>query len=174
MPILTTFYKRKVALVVLLVAAAPGTLLRKVNDLSAEPDGQKDCPPLTPLSAAPGPAPTTMTLDADARRLTVQRGATWYDIQTFVHPRFAVKAMQSTDIFTVGGSISVNAHGMDHLARSVANSLVALRVMLADGSIRTVTPTENAELFRLVVRVLFWASIALAVVLFLKLWIYGG
>ena len=44
----------------------------------------------------------------------VESGATWHDIQSRIHPRFAVKAMQSTDIFTVGGSISVNAHGMDH------------------------------------------------------------
>ena len=55
-----------------------------------------------------------MTLDPPARVLRVQSGATWHDIQERLHPRFAVKAMQSTDLFTVGGSISVNAHGMDH------------------------------------------------------------
>jgi len=41
--------------------------------------------------------------------------------------------MQSTDIFTVGGSISVNAHGMDHQAGAVMGSLRSMRVMLADG-----------------------------------------
>jgi len=41
-----------------------------------------------------------------------------------------VKAMQSTDIFTVGGSISVNAHGMDHRAGSVGETVRTMRIML--------------------------------------------
>ena len=35
-----------------------------------------------------------------ARTMTVQPGATWHDIQNVLHPRFAVRAMQSTDIFS--------------------------------------------------------------------------
>ena len=81
----------------------------------------------------------------------MQPGATWHDIQNALHPRFAVRAMQSTDIFTVGGSISVNAHGMDHQAGALAKSIKSMRVMLADGSLKTVSPTENRELFDLVV-----------------------
>ncbi len=92
-----------------------------------------------------------MQLDEDEKTITVQSGATWHDIQTFLHPKYAVKAMQSTDIFTVGGSISVNAHGMDHLAGSVGSSIRSMRVMLADGKIVNVSPKENAELFKLVV-----------------------
>ncbi|MBE7186208.1 MAG: FAD-binding oxidoreductase [Methylobacterium mesophilicum] len=90
-------------------------------------------------------------LDADAKTVTVQPGATWHAIQNVLHPRFAVLAMQSTDIFSVGGSLSVNAHGMDHHAGAVANTVRKLRVMLADGSIAVCSPTENAELFRHVV-----------------------
>jgi FAD/FMN-containing dehydrogenase len=90
-------------------------------------------------------------LNEAARSVTVQPGATWHDIQNMLHPRFAVRAMQSTDIFTVGGSISVNAHGMDHQAGALAKSIKSMRVMLADGSLRTVSPTENRELFDLVV-----------------------
>src|SRR5688572_3866794 len=92
-----------------------------------------------------------MSLDEENMILTVQSGATWHDIQNFLHPRFAVKSMQSTDIFTVGGSISVNAHGMDHLAGSVGSSIVAMRVMLANGTIVNVSREENPELFSLVV-----------------------
>ena len=92
-----------------------------------------------------------ITLNEAARSVTVQPGATWHDIQVALHPRFAVRAMQSTDIFSVGGSISVNAHGMDHQAGALARSIKAMKVMLADGSIKTVSPTENAELFNLVV-----------------------
>lgn len=92
-----------------------------------------------------------MSLDEETKTLTVQSGATWHDIQSFLHPNFAVKAMQSTDIFTVGGSISVNAHGMDHLAGSVGSSIRSMRVLLADGSVVNVSKEENPELFSLVV-----------------------
>ena len=59
--------------------------------------------------------------------------------------------MQSTDIFTVGGSISVNAHGMDHQAGSVARSIRTMRVMLADGTLMDCSREQNRELFDLVV-----------------------
>jgi FAD/FMN-containing dehydrogenase len=92
-----------------------------------------------------------IVLNEGARSVTVQPGATWHDIQNALHPRFAVRAMQSTDIFSVGGSISVNAHGMDHQAGAVAKSIKSMKVMLADGSLKTASPTENRELFDLVV-----------------------
>src|SRR5882724_11491351 len=92
-----------------------------------------------------------IVLNESARTITVQPGATWHDIQNALHPRFAVRAMQSTDIFSVGGSISVNAHGMDHQAGAVAKSIKSMKVMLADGSLKTASATENRELFDLVV-----------------------
>jgi FAD/FMN-containing dehydrogenase len=64
---------------------------------------------------------------------------------------YAVKAMHSTDIFTVGGSIAVNAHGMDHQAGSVGRTVRSMRVLLPDGTIQRASPTENQELFNLVV-----------------------
>ena len=45
----------------------------------------------------------SIRLDPARRTVTVGAGATWHDIQNAIHPRFAVKAMQSTDIFSVGG-----------------------------------------------------------------------
>jgi FAD/FMN-containing dehydrogenase len=92
-----------------------------------------------------------MSLDEENMVLTVESGATWHDIQSFLHPKFAVKAMQSTDIFTVGGSISVNAHGMDHQAGSVGGTIRSMHVMLADGTIVEVSREVNPELFELVV-----------------------
>lgn len=91
------------------------------------------------------------SLDESRKVLNVQSGATWHDIQNFLHPRFAVKAMQSTDIFTVGGSISVNAHGMDHQAGAIEKTIQSVRIMLPDGSIRVTSRTENPDLFRLVI-----------------------
>ncbi|BAT59078.1 putative oxidoreductase ORF5 in fasciation locus [Variibacter gotjawalensis] len=90
-------------------------------------------------------------VNADAKTMTVQSGAAWHDIQNILHPRFAVKAMQSTDIFTVGGSISVNAHGMDHQAGAMARSIKSMRVMMADGTIEAISRDKNRELFDLVV-----------------------
>src|SRR5437660_707393 len=92
-----------------------------------------------------------IVLNETSRSVTVQPGATWHDIQNALHPRFAVRAMQSTDIFSVGGSISVNAHGMDHQAGALAKSIKSMKVMLADGTVKTASATENKELFDLVV-----------------------
>ncbi len=90
-------------------------------------------------------------LDEAQKMITVQSGATWHDIQTVLHPKYAVKAMQSTDIFSVGGSISVNAHGMDHQVGSVGKTIRAMRVMLPSGDIKQASRTENPELFNLVI-----------------------
>jgi FAD/FMN-containing dehydrogenase len=92
-----------------------------------------------------------ITLNQGAGTITVQSGATWHDIQKAIHPLFAVKAMQSTDLFTVGGSISVNAHGMDHQAGAVERTIRKMRLMQADGRIVTLSRTENADLYRLAV-----------------------
>jgi FAD/FMN-containing dehydrogenase len=90
-------------------------------------------------------------LDAARSTVTVGAGATWHDIQNAIHPRFAVKAMQSTDIFTVGGSIAVNAHGMDHRAGALLGSIRSLRIMLSDGRIVTASREVEPELFAHVV-----------------------
>jgi FAD/FMN-containing dehydrogenase len=92
-----------------------------------------------------------MTLDEQASVVRVESGASWHDIQKAIHPKWAVKSMQSTDIFTVGGSISVNAHGMDHRSGSVGRTVRSMRVMLPDGTIRNVSRNEDARLFNLVV-----------------------
>lgn len=85
------------------------------------------------------------------KTVIVQSGATWHDIQNVLHPKFAIKAMQSTDIFSVGGSISVNAHGMDHNAGSVARTVKSMRIMLPDGTIEKVSKQENPDLFNSVI-----------------------
>lgn len=92
-----------------------------------------------------------ITLDEANKLITVQSGATWHDIQNVLHPQYAVKAMQSSDIFTVGGSLSVNAHGMDHQVGAVGKTIRSLRLMLADGTIQTLSRSENPDLFKLVI-----------------------
>ena len=93
-----------------------------------------------------------LALDEINKILTVQSGATWHDIQIFLNEKnLAVKAMQSTDIFTVGGSLSVNAHGMDHQIGSIAPTVKSFTIMLANGTIEKVTSKNNPVLFNLVI-----------------------
>jgi decaprenylphospho-beta-D-ribofuranose 2-oxidase len=93
-----------------------------------------------------------ITLDEANRILTVQSGATWNDIQQFLNPHgLAVLVMQGPNVFTVGGSISVNAHGWDMRDGPVGASVEWFRILLADGSIRRCSRQENSELFHLVI-----------------------
>ncbi len=92
-----------------------------------------------------------IVLNEAAKTVRVEAGATWHDIQNHIHPRFAIKAMQSTDIFSVGGSISVNAHGMDHQVGALMRTIRSLRIVMADGQVRDISPISNPELFRHVV-----------------------
>ena len=93
-----------------------------------------------------------INVDEENKLLTVESGATWHQIQLYLHPKnLAVKAMQSTDIFTVGGSLAVNAHGMDHTIGSMISTVKSFTIMLADGTIHKVTLQEQPELFNAVI-----------------------
>lgn len=93
-----------------------------------------------------------IALNEHNKTLTVESGATWHKIQKYLHPKnFAVKAMQSTDIFTVGGSLSVNAHGMDHTVGSIAQTIRSFTIMFADGSIKQITAGEDPKLFNAII-----------------------
>jgi decaprenylphospho-beta-D-ribofuranose 2-oxidase len=92
-----------------------------------------------------------VSLDDASKILTVQSGGTWSDIQRFLNPRgLAVFSMQGPNVFPVGGSMSVNAHGWDMRHGPVASSIDWFRILLADGSIRRCSREENEELFHLV------------------------
>ncbi|MDQ0860664.1 FAD-binding protein [Bacillus sp. V2I10] len=93
-----------------------------------------------------------LNFDKKNKTITVQSGATWDDIQRFVNPHgLAVKVMQSQNIFTVGGSMSVNVHGRDIRHGSLIDSIQSFRLLNADGEIVRVSRTENDELFPLVI-----------------------
>ncbi len=92
-----------------------------------------------------------LSFDPAAKRITVQAGATWEDIQNKINPYgLAVRTMQSQNSFTVGGSISVNAHGRDIRNGSMIKSVESFRLLTADGVVRNVSREENEELFPLV------------------------
>ncbi|WP_062109983.1 FAD-binding protein [Bacillus niameyensis] len=86
------------------------------------------------------------------RTITVQSGATWEDIQTKINPdHLALRVMQSQNIFTVGGSISVNAHGRDIRYGSLIDTVESFRLLTSEGDIINVSRTENSQLFPLVI-----------------------
>jgi FAD/FMN-containing dehydrogenase len=92
------------------------------------------------------------SFDAHPKRITVESGITWEKIQDTVNSSgLAVKAMQSDNNFTVGGSLSANAHGRDLEFSTVIQSVLGFRIMLADGSVVHASRTENPELFRLAI-----------------------
>ena len=92
-----------------------------------------------------------LSLDETNKLLAVQSGATWSSIQEFLNPHgLAVLAMQGPNVFTVGGSMSVNAHGWDMRHGNVASSVEWFRILLADGSVKRCSREENSELFHFV------------------------
>ena len=91
----------------------------------------------------------SMKLDKVNKVLTVESGAIWADVQKFLDAEgLSVKAMQSINIFTVGGTLSVNAHGIAHDPGQIAPTVRSLRVMFASGEIKAASPTQNRDLFR--------------------------
>jgi FAD/FMN-containing dehydrogenase len=90
-----------------------------------------------------------ITLDKERKTVNVQSGVRWWQLQKLVDAEgLAVKSMQSINIFSIGGTLSINAHGMDPMPGPVAPTVRSLRVMLSDGQIVNASPTENPDLFR--------------------------
>lgn len=90
-----------------------------------------------------------LRLDPQARVARVQAGMRWRDLQDALDPLgLAVHTMQSFANFTVGGAVSVNAHGRYVGNGPVVNSVRALQLVLADGSVVEATRKRHAGLFR--------------------------
>jgi FAD binding domain len=87
-------------------------------------------------------------LDEKAKKLTVEAGIRWRDIQTVIDQKnLSLQIMQTYSNFTVGGSLSVNAHGRYVNKGPLIRSVESMKMVLADGSLVKCSPTENKELF---------------------------
>lgn len=92
-----------------------------------------------------------ISCDPKEKTITVQPGIRWSEIQSYIDQYdLSVKIMQSYNDFTVGGALSVNAHGRDPLG-SLIKTVKSMKIMLADGSIQEVTPHHNSDLFNAVI-----------------------
>ncbi|MFG6496501.1 FAD-binding oxidoreductase [Fictibacillus sp. UD] len=86
------------------------------------------------------------------KKITVQSGATWADIQEKINPYgLSIKMMQSQNIFTVGGSLSVNVHGRDIRYGSLIDTVDSFRLLKSNGEIINVSRTENNDYFPYVI-----------------------
>jgi len=90
-----------------------------------------------------------LAIDTVLRTVTVRAGTTWREVQEAIDPLgFAVQVMQTYNSFTVGGALSVNAHGRYIGHGPVSSTVRSLRLVLASGEIVTASRTERPELFR--------------------------
>ena len=93
-----------------------------------------------------------LEIDENEKTITVQSGTTWKQIQDSINPyNLSIKVMQSSNIFTVGGSLSSNVHGRDPKYGTIIETVDSFRLLTADGTILDISRTENAELFPLVI-----------------------
>ncbi|MBT2648450.1 FAD-binding oxidoreductase [Bacillus sp. ISL-34] len=91
-------------------------------------------------------------LDVKEKRIKVQSGATWAALQEYINPYgLALKVSQSQNIFTIGGSLSVNVHGRDIRHHALIETVESFRLLNAKGQILTVSREENSELFHSVI-----------------------
>lgn len=89
-----------------------------------------------------------LVFSPENRTLRVQAGIRWCDIQKFLDPHgFSVKIMQTYANFTVGGALSVNAHGRYAGLGPVVLSVRSVRLVLASGAVIEASPQENADIF---------------------------
>ncbi|MGQ0642877.1 MAG: FAD-binding oxidoreductase [Gemmatimonadaceae bacterium] len=93
-----------------------------------------------------------LAIDTTNLTIHVQSGATWAEVQRALAPRgLAIKVMQSSNIFTVGGTLSANAHGRDIDVTQVVEVVQRFRLLLANGDVVEVSRDSNPELFALVI-----------------------
>ncbi|RDI45926.1 FAD-binding oxidoreductase [Falsibacillus pallidus] len=92
-----------------------------------------------------------LKVDPSKKTVLVESGATWDDVQKAVNPYgLSVKVMQSQNIFTIGGSLSVNAHGRDIRYGSLIDTVNYFDLLTSEGKIIRVSREQNAEYFPLV------------------------
>lgn len=93
-----------------------------------------------------------LELNAEERWVRVEAGVTWRKLIKHIDPHeLSVQVMQSYANFTVGGAVSVNAHGRYMGQGAVVHSVREMTVVLASGERVRCSRDERPELFFAVV-----------------------
>ncbi|NBU86452.1 MAG: FAD-binding oxidoreductase [Verrucomicrobia bacterium] len=88
-------------------------------------------------------------MEMDEELLKVQAGARWFEVINFLGSKgMTVEIMQSNADFSVGGTLSVNAHGWQPGRPPVSSSVEKISVITVNGEVQICSRTENRELFR--------------------------
>jgi FAD/FMN-containing dehydrogenase/uncharacterized short protein YbdD (DUF466 family) len=89
-----------------------------------------------------------INIDKINKKITVQSGIRWRDIQDAIDPlNLSIKIMQTYSNFTVGGSLSVNVHGRYIGQGPIIRSVDSIKVVLANGELLKASSNENSDIF---------------------------
>ena len=96
-----------------------------------------------------------LAYDATNGLITVQSGACWPELIAWLRRRdspwtFRQKQTGNDDL-TIGGTLSANAHGQGLKFKPIIGDIEYFELMMADGSIRHCSRSEDAELFKLAI-----------------------
>jgi FAD/FMN-containing dehydrogenase/SAM-dependent methyltransferase len=87
-----------------------------------------------------------VVVNPDKKTVTVGAGATWGDVQVAANKhKLAVKVMQASNVFSIGGSIGTNIHGWNKEG-TLATTIKSLTIINAQGNIEHLKPSD--ELFK--------------------------
>jgi len=91
-----------------------------------------------------------VAIDSERKVVICGAGATWKEVQKIANEKaLAVKVMQASNIFSIGGSLSINCHGWDHIAGSLDQTVLAIHLVNDEGELLRLTPED--ELFHLAI-----------------------
>ena len=98
-------------------------------------------------------SPRDVVVDRTTHEATVDAGVSIDDLLRVIVPQgYFVPVTAGTRFVTIGGAIASDIHGKNHHGDgSFGNHVQSIRLLLANGSIVTISPTERPELF--------WATI---------------
>lgn len=89
-----------------------------------------------------------LAFDSVRRTITVQTGVRWRQIQERIDSaNLSVKIMQSFANFTVGGSLSVNAHGRYVGFGPLVSSVRSIKIVLANGDLVDASRDVRSDIF---------------------------
>lgn len=89
-----------------------------------------------------------INFDRNDKEVTVQSGITWEALQKIINPfNLSIKNMQTYRNFSVGGSLSVNAHGRYWQEGPLINSVKSIKVILANGEEVAASREKNQDIF---------------------------
>lgn len=86
----------------------------------------------------------SIEINTREKTVTVGAGAIWSSIQAEANKhKLALKVMQASNVFSVGGSLSTNIHGWNIKEGSLSKIVQSIEVILPDGSQQTLTPSND-------------------------------